>query len=111
MWMTLRWICLLTLAVVMPFSPSEADAFIQSSSCCYRGHRKTDEPITLCYEQRSGWGCHSNAYLVKTVSGKWICIKPKSPWIKEKKKMGLPCPLPVFINKRRFEVLDEDAAA
>ncbi|XP_008298864.1 C-C motif chemokine 28-like [Stegastes partitus] len=102
MWKNLsvsRWIFLLSFAVVMLVSASEASNFLQLS-CCYEVDNKIRGRIQECFKLRKKGGC-AEAFVIRLSRTKWQCISPTHKRINERIKKGdLKCP---SAFKRRFE--------
>ncbi|XP_030254211.1 C-C motif chemokine 5-like [Sparus aurata] len=98
MWTTLsasRWICLLTLTVVMLVSASQVDSSspIIRLPCCLNVSSRKIERVKTCYEQKPREGCQRHAFLVVTRKNKQWCINPDAAWLKDKIEKGkLSCP-------------------
>ncbi|XP_056221033.1 C-C motif chemokine 4-like [Seriola aureovittata] len=91
-----RWIFLLTLAVVMLLSATEAvDStipFVNLPCCAASGSTKIHR-IKACYEQKPREDCEHHAFLVINKKGRPFCISPASPWLQHLIKKGeLRCP-------------------
>ncbi|KAF1373263.1 hypothetical protein PFLUV_G00258610 [Perca fluviatilis] len=111
MWTTLSVrIALLSLAVVMLFSASEAMLQIPLH-CCNKVQRlRHIEKIKQCFEQKERHGCKYHAFMITNDSGKTFCVEPTVPWLKnllEEEKLKCPPDISKLL-RTRFEVLDED---
>ncbi|XP_051266744.1 C-C motif chemokine 14-like [Dicentrarchus labrax] len=104
-----RWICLLTLAVVMLLYVSEVDSYfsIGGSPCCHRSSYYKIKGIKVCREQNPRLGCHHHAFLIITKTDKIMCVNPAAKWLKDKRDMKeLDCP-PVISF---YPALEDDEA-
>ncbi|GLD54497.1 C-C motif chemokine 4-like protein [Lates japonicus] len=115
MWMPLsvsRWGFLLSLGVVMLFSASQVDSNTKALRCCPGGQIKIPGVvINECYLQKADeTGCGSNAYMIKTDTGKVICVSPEAPRIQALLERGeITCPSIMTISKNhKFIFVDED---
>ncbi|KAI3355470.1 hypothetical protein L3Q82_018311 [Scortum barcoo] len=107
MWTTFsagRWICLLTLAGVMPLCAAEVNSQIIELPCCRGNKVREIDNIKECFEQNPRARCNHHAYVIITKDQKMICVAhPPPPWLKKKLDSGeLSCP-PEISKPRRLK--------
>ncbi|KAG7231315.1 hypothetical protein INR49_012155 [Caranx melampygus] len=87
-----RWIFLLTLAVVLFVSATQANTPGISLSCCFSHESTKIRRIKRCFEQTPRYDCDHHAFLIMNRRGRW-CIDPAAQWLQDLIKAGkLNCP-------------------
>ncbi|KAM9337143.1 uncharacterized protein ABDE67_018447 [Symphorus nematophorus] len=104
-----RWMCLLTLGVVMLFSASQVDSMLHARApCCFGGQSEELKHIKDCYEQKPRPDCQHHFFIITTKRNKKFCVRPDAEWLTQRLETGDLACLPVVSNVGKLEFLDED---